>query len=184
MNVFVLNPGRTGSMTFIKACKHLSNYTSGHETARNTPSHERYNLQYPSNHIEADNRLMWFLGSINKMYGNDAYYVKLWRDQKQIVNSFLKRKKLNQGIIKAFSVGIMQQKQMKISQKGYHWAVNHYVNTINDNIDFFLKDKSNFVKIDINNPIENFEKFWYEIEGIGNLDIALLEFDIKYNSSK
>lgn len=183
MNIFILNPGRTGSMTFIKACAHLTNYTCGHETARNTPDYQRYNLQYPSNHIEADNRLTWFLSSIDKIYGENTYYVKLWRNHDQLVNSYMKRKNLNQGIINAFAVGIMQQKQRKISKEGYYWAVSHYINTLNCNIDYFLKDKTKTITIDINNPKSNFEKFWNDIGGEGDIDLALKEFDNRYNSS-
>jgi len=32
MNVFVLNTGRCGSTTFSKACQHVSNFTSQHES--------------------------------------------------------------------------------------------------------------------------------------------------------
>ncbi len=63
MNVFVLGTGRCGTTTFMKACRHVTNCTSGHETRVNHVGPER--LSYPSNHIEADNRLSWFLGRLD-----------------------------------------------------------------------------------------------------------------------
>lgn len=55
MNVFVLNSGRCGSTTFIAACRHITNYSSGHESRATLIGEER--LAYPTQHIEADNRL-------------------------------------------------------------------------------------------------------------------------------
>lgn len=65
MNIFVLCTGRSGSKTFIKACNHITNYTCGHESrAKRAKLESRLNLDYPPNHIEADNRLSWFLGRL------------------------------------------------------------------------------------------------------------------------
>jgi hypothetical protein len=57
VNVFVLGRGRCGSTTFIRAYKHISNFTSGHETRARLLGEAR--LNYPDHHIEADNRLSW-----------------------------------------------------------------------------------------------------------------------------
>ena len=118
------------------------------------------------------------------MYGDDAFYLKLTRNKEKIVNSYLKRKSLNQGILPAFAINIFQQKKWSVSSAGYEWAANHYVNTVYDNIDFFLKNKSNFMELDIDSPMESFTKFWQKIEAKGNIENALKEFDKKYNSSK
>lgn len=60
MNVFVLCTGRCGSMTFAEACSHAVNYTTGHESGR----HRRYDLKYPADHIEVDNRFPQFWETI------------------------------------------------------------------------------------------------------------------------
>lgn len=65
MNVFVLTTGRSGSTTFYKACRHISNYTCGHESNWSLIGKER--LNYPENHIEVDNHLVWMLGWIRGM---------------------------------------------------------------------------------------------------------------------
>jgi len=183
-NIFILSAGRCGSMTFIRACKHITNYSSEHESGRLLESHKKYNLIYPEYHIESDNRLTWFLGSIHKLYGIDAFYIKLTRDKDKIINSYLKRKSLNQGIIPAFAINIFQQNKWKVSKDGYKWAVEHYVNTVYDNIDYFLKDKHYKMELDIDNPINNYKLFWNEIHADGDMQLALNEFSKSYNSTK
>src|SRR5664279_6422416 len=79
MNVFVLTTGRAGSESFIAACKHLTNYTAGHESQVSRLGPDR--IQYPDRHIEADNRLAWFLGRLEERYGDEAFYVHLVRDR-------------------------------------------------------------------------------------------------------
>ena len=74
MNVFILCTGRCGSMSISRACKELDNYTSGHETRITKLGDERIN--FPENHIEADNRLAWFLGRLDEKYGN---VIGIWR---------------------------------------------------------------------------------------------------------
>lgn len=75
MNIFVLNTGRCGSTTLIKACRHITNYSEAHESRCAMLGRER--LNYPPNHIEADKRLVWLLGRLDKEYGDDALYVHL-----------------------------------------------------------------------------------------------------------
>lgn len=183
MNIFVLSPGRSGSMTFARACSHITNFTSAHESATKELSHERYTLKYPDNHIEIDNRLCWFIGTLDKLYGDDAYYVKLNRDRQKLINSFSKRVKLKSGIIRAFAVGIMQQKPMSIPSVGYKWAINNYLTTIDNNIDLLLKHKTNVSYINIDNALDEFIDFWDNIRAEGNLNTALGEFKIIYNKS-
>ena len=51
-NVFVLCTGRCGSTSFERACRHATNWTSGHETRSHLLGADR--LAYPDRHIEAD----------------------------------------------------------------------------------------------------------------------------------
>jgi hypothetical protein len=64
VNVFVLNTGRCGSVTFIEACRHIRNYSAAHESRATLIGEQR--LAYAANHIETDNRLCWFLGRLDK----------------------------------------------------------------------------------------------------------------------
>ena len=81
MNIFILNTGRCGSTTFIRACQHISNFTATHESRSGLIGEER--LNYPDNHIEADNRLSWFLGRLDRKYGDNAFYLHMSRDRSQ-----------------------------------------------------------------------------------------------------
>lgn len=71
MNVFVLCTGRCGSTTFIESARHISNYSAGHETRTYLTGAARFD--YPQSHIEADNRLSWLLGRLNKTFGGGRF---------------------------------------------------------------------------------------------------------------
>ena len=107
MNVFILNSGRCGSTTFIKACQHITNYSSAHESLSTETGPLRFN--YPPNHIEADNRLSWLLGRLDKVYGDRAFYVHLKRNPEDTIRSFSRR--IDFGILKAFEQGILMHEQ-------------------------------------------------------------------------
>jgi len=152
MNVFVLNTGRVGSITFFKACTRITNYTAAHESRARILGKDR--LDYPDNHIEVDNRLSWFLGRLDDKYGDDAYYVHLLRNDEKVINSFAKRHK--SGIL-------------SIYRKGIHWNLQNdptkfelaedYCFTVNSNIRHFLKDKSNKMEIYLETVKEQFPTF-------------------------
>ncbi|TNF34848.1 MAG: hypothetical protein EP315_06710, partial [Gammaproteobacteria bacterium] len=103
MNIFILNTGRCGSMSFIQACQHITNYSSAHESRCHLIGDER--LNYPARHIEADNRLSWFLGRLDQVYGNSAFYVHLSRAKPATVASFARRGDF--GIMQAYREGIL-----------------------------------------------------------------------------
>jgi hypothetical protein len=63
-NIFLLCTGRCGSSTFIKAASHIINYSAGHETQTQHLGQKRFD--YANHHIEADNRLSWLLGRLEK----------------------------------------------------------------------------------------------------------------------
>jgi len=90
MRVFVVGTGRCGTRTFAMACKHITNFTSAHE------SHARKfigNLDYPDNHIEVDGHLSFGLPLLVQKYppGPDTFYVHLLRERESCVASFSRR---------------------------------------------------------------------------------------------
>lgn len=175
MNIFVLNTGRCGSMTFIKACQHISNFSSGHESRCGLLGVARFN--YPENHIEADNRLSWFLGRLDKHYGSNAVYVHLKRNNKDTAKSFVKR--YASGIIKAYRNSIL----LGLPDKTSPMSVSlDYCDTVNSNIELFLKDKSKKMEFSLENAKQDFRRFWELVDAEGDIDAALLEFDIFYNA--
>lgn len=175
MNVFVLTPGRAGSTTFAKACKHIANFSSAHESKVKNLGSERIN--FDPNHIEVDNRLCWFLGRLDKKYGNDAFYVYLIRNKKEVAKSYSKRWFQPISIMRAYQQDIL-------FRRDYDFEIcKDYVNTIEENVQLFLKDKSKKLTVNLENIKEDFIIFWNEIKAEGNLEAALLEFDKNYNSS-
>jgi hypothetical protein len=173
-NIFVLCTGRCGSTTFIEASKHIKNYSAGHESRSKLLGSERFN--YPNSHIEADNRLSWFLGRLDEIYGDTALYVHLSRDIEATAQSFAKR---NKGIMAAYSAGIL----MGAKEQNAYEIAKDYINTVNKNIEFFLFNKKNKMCFSLENANQDFAKFCELIDAEVNLEFALKEFLIKYNAS-
>jgi hypothetical protein len=175
MNVFILNTGRCGSTTFIKACQHISNYSAAHESRIRLTGSTR--LDYPNNHIEADNRLSWFLGRLDQRYGDNAIYIHLQREHDSTVESFSKRSSF--GIMKAYREGIYLDKEAQ-SSKPYE---DDYINTVNANIELFLKDKTHKMIFHLQQARQDFRQFWQLVDAEGDIESALLEWDVNYNHS-
>lgn len=176
MNIFILNTGRCGSTTFIKACQHISNYTSAHESRCSLSGKTRFD--YPEIHIEADNRLSWFLGRLDKYYGNKAFYVHLKRNNNDTAKSFAKR--YSSGIINAYSKDMLIGLPVNSSPMSVSLD---YCDTVNSNIELFLKDKTKKMDFYLENAKQDFKEFWNLIGAKGDIDAALLEFDSSYNAS-
>jgi len=176
MNVFILNTGRCGSSTFIRACQHITNYTAGHETRAGLAGEQR--LLYPPDHIEADNRLSWFLGRLDEEYANDAFYVHLTRDVSDTVKSFSRREEF--GIMKAYRDGILLN--VKQSYTAAELALD-YIHTVDANIRSFLKDKTETMDFCLATAKDDFVTFWNAVAAEGDLEKAINEWDVCYNSS-
>jgi len=175
MNIFILNTGRCGSTTFIKACQHITNYTSTHESLSTCTGKLR--LSYPINHIEADNRLSWFLGRLDEKHPG-AFYVHLTRNPRDTIKSFSKRE--NFGIIKAYKEGILLGGE---DNQSSHDIAADYIHTVESNINYFLKDKTDKMYFKLETAVDDFKVFWKTISAEGNLNAALAEWSINYNKS-
>ena len=175
MNVFILNAGRCGSTTFIQACQHISNYTALHESRVTLTGEQR--LAYPSNHIEADNRLSWLLGRLDRQYGNDAFYVHLSRETLASANSFIHRQHF--GIMQAYREGILLGGQRQTA----HDIALDYLDTVESNIALFLQDKTHKMLFQLETAVADFTHFWQEIGAQGDLQKALAEWSTRYNAS-
>ncbi|MES9944070.1 MAG: hypothetical protein ABW080_03815 [Candidatus Thiodiazotropha sp.] len=175
MNIFILNAGRCGSTTFIQACKHISNFSAAHESRSTLTGQQR--LSYPGNHIEADNRLCWLLGRLEREYGSDAYYVHLTRDREASVESFVKRKDF--GIMQAYREGILMGGRRQSPEE----IAGDYLDTVECNISLFLKDKDHTMSFNLENAARDFVGFWQWIGARGELEQALEEWQVRYNAS-
>ena len=178
MNIFILNTGRCGSTTFIQACRHIRNFSAAHESRVSRIGAER--LAYPLRHIEADNRLSWFLGRLDRDYGDAAWYVHLSRDRAATAESFRRRGELDVGIMKAYREGILlggeaQQDPMALALD--------YIDTVESNIALFLRDKTHTLEFALENAKADFARFWDWIGAEGDRQQALTEWDTRHNAS-
>jgi len=176
MNIFILNSGRCGSTTFIKACSHITNYSSAHESLAQKIGAAR--LAYPENHIEADNRLSWILGRLDQTYGNNALYIHLHRNRDDAAASFARRE--SYGIMKAYREGILLEGEPQ--QNATEIALD-YLDTIESNIELFLQDKRHKMGFRLESAKDDFTTFWDRIGAKGDLHTALAEWDTSYNAS-
>lgn len=176
-HVFVLGTGRCGTSTFTHACEHISNFTVGHETRIKEIGPTRF--AYPEHHIEADNKLSWFLGELGTRYGDDAHYVHLRRDPDATARSFLRR--WGSGVIGGFAGGIVpggpwnQDERLSICR--------FYVDTVNHNIEAFLSERQHCLRIDLETLPTGFARFWEWIGAEGDLSRAVATCHGVHNSS-
>lgn len=179
MNVFVLGTGRCGSMTFERACHHIGNYSSAHESRIGMLGAER--LAYPPDHIESDNRLAWFLGRLDLQYPREVFYVHLQRDRLAVARSYATR--LEPGLIMAaWAHGIHLGLPDDIRPRALEIALD-YVDTVTANIERFLAGRANSMAFQIERAQEDFPRFWARIGAQGDFAAALAEFDVTYNAA-
>ncbi len=183
-NVFVLCTGRCGSVTFIKACSHATNYSSGHETRTNRLGPDR--VLFPANHIEADNRLAWYLGRMHQLQDHrQTLYVHLKRNRDATARSMAKRVREG-GLLHAFAFGIMQEYPWHPSRMNSYTPLDiayGLFDTVTENIGLFLEGKPFTLELQLEEIKTAWPRFWQEIEAAGDFEASLCEWDTKYNAS-
>ena len=182
MRVFILAPERSGTTTFYKACKHITNYVTSHETNQNSLA-KHLNMTYPDNHIEIDNRLVFNLGYLDRFYG-DSVFVVLYRPIYKNIYSLMKRFHDRGSIVEGYMDNIIGVRPELASEKEKHQAAWCYTVSTRNNIRLFLKGKKDIFTILIEDPEVNFIKFWKFIGAEGDLQAALNEFRVKHNNSE
>ena len=151
MRVFVLCTGRSGSTTFIKACRHIENFTSAHESSAGTVGPEK--LNFPDCHIEADNHLVWFSGLLEKrLQPDETLYIHLKRDLALVANSYIERWDFptREMSIRAFAYGQLQRRTRWPKSKRLEVA-QFFVKTVNGNIEAFLERQERTLTIELSN---------------------------------
>lgn len=179
-HVFVLCTGRCGSTTFIEACHHATNFTAGHETRRRLVGAER--LAYAPGHIEADNRLSWYLGRLEETFGDRAFCVHLTRDPEKVARSHYLR--WNTGIIGAYQHGIPLSRRSPRGEEARMAVCRDYVHTVTANITAFLANKSQVAHVRLEQAQSDFADFWDRIGAEGDRAAALAEWSRPHNASR
>lgn len=157
MRVFVLTAGRTASQTVALASEHLDGMTAAHESRRRMLENR---LDYPDNHVEVDNRLAWFLGSLERLYSDEeTFYVFLRRDPERVAASYIKRWHITVSIVRAFYHGILMCRNKKPTEADKMASARLFVQTVEDNINAFLRHRSNYAIVDTENLEADFQIF-------------------------
>lgn len=177
MRVFVLGTGRCGTTTFVRACEHLTNFTAGHETRTRLINADRF--RYPDDHLEADNRLTWFLGELGDRFP-DARYVHLRRDPDQVTESFLNRWRPT-SIIETFGTSIVQRPAGWPVGKRRDVA-RFYIDTVTTNVEAFLRGRD-AMTMWLHEADTAFPKFLNWIDAQGDLTAARAEWRVQHNKS-
>jgi hypothetical protein len=182
VRAFVLSTGRCGSTTFARACDHLSNYTSGHETRYRLVGPDRY--AYPDQHIEVDNRLSWMLGGLSARFDPDqTVYVHLHRDPELVAESYLARwdSTFKAGIIRAFGRGIIARAKQWPEEERLD-VCRFYVQTVDDNIRAFLATQRYTMDFPLDEASKAFPRFLQLVGASGDLEAAQSEFSVRHNA--
>jgi hypothetical protein len=176
VNVFILNAGRSGSKTFARACEHITNYTSAHESRSGLLGEAHFN--YPENHIESDNRLSWLLGRLDRRFGDRAFYVHLTRDVTPVAASWAKRSYT--GMMNAYRYAVLWHCPKDATP--IEVALD-YCDTVEQNIRLFLRDKKNRMEFRLEEGRADFPEFWRRIGAEGDFAAALAEFEVRHNAA-
>ena len=204
MQVFVLSTGRCGSLTTARAFRHATNYTSGHETRTSLVGPARF--EYPDQHIESDNRLCWFLGTMQERFP-DAFYVHLVRDPEQVSESHAAKWVARDRVHQPFAWDLRRPRttwrrlQRRLerpadapltlarafglgiarNREGPTVNARFMVETVTANIGAFLRDK-HWLPLRLERSAVDFPPIWDRIGAIGDLEDALAEFDVRHNA--
>lgn len=178
--VFVLCTGRCGSTTFVRACEHMTNYTAAHESRCHLTGPER--MAYPPRHIEADNRLTWLFGRLERDWGDRARYVHLVRDPEATARSYARR--ADRGIIMAYRTEILMRALRRNARATTLDFCRDYVDTVTENIQLFLRDKTATMTVRLEDAEADFDRFWEWVGAAGDAAAARAEWRVRHNASE
>lgn len=182
MKVIVLCSGRSGSTTLYRACQFIDDFTVGHESRVELLGAERFD--FPDQHIEIDNRLIWQLGNLGQHIGDQAMYVHLIRERSAVKQSFINRLYQPKSIFYSYCESIKKSTPEKLCANEIALLSDDFLDNIDANIRYFLKDKTHQMEFHIENYHQDFASFWKFINATGDYEKALAEWSNKHNSSK
>lgn len=168
MRIFVTGTGRCGSVSFYKACEHLTNYTCGNETRCGM-------LEYPDRHIEINPQLRVCLSQLIDKYPQ-SLFVHVIRERKSCIESLAA---LNHGIVmKAYEVlypTVVENATPLIIAKRFYDCENAIIASQ-------LAQASNKLNFRLEAAKIDFTHFWKRISGEGNLEAAIESWDHPTNT--
>lgn len=179
--VFVLCTGRCGSTTLAKACAHITNFSSGHETRTHLIGAGR--LDYPANHIEIDNRLSFFLGRLEARFGDAPHFVHLTRDRAAVARSFAARADKPLGLFRSYRDSLLLNLPKHAPQTPDLEVAGDLVDMMTENITQFLRGRPRVMTMRLETIDADFPRFWDWIGAEGDLEAAKAEWGQRYNAT-
>ena len=167
MRVFVTGTGRCGTKTFSMACRHIRNFTSGHETHAGRVG----DLGYPDGHIEVDPHLVHVLPLLLEKHP-EARWVHLIREREATISSLAKRPSLDRYASFCFQAHQWPGRRLV--------AAVFYANTV-ALLRRLLPEGS--LVIQLEGAAEQWRTFWDWIGAEGDFEASAAEWGRRYNAS-
>ncbi|MEP2735219.1 MAG: hypothetical protein ABJP34_02890 [Erythrobacter sp.] len=177
MKVAVLTAGRAGSMSLYQACRHIRNFSAGHDSKEGELAAQR--AQIADGHIEIDTRFAWMLGQLEERNPQGLHYVFLTRDTAGIAASYNRRWTNRKGVMRGYCETILQRDKPVEDMA----VARDMVETVEANIRSFLSGKPHSV-IRLENWEKDLPKFFTDIGAEADTDAAFAAFAERHNASK
>ncbi len=188
MNVFAIGTGRSGTKTFYEACKHITNFTVGHETKVSDTSPDR--IFFPDRHIEVDHRLNFFKGRLVYAY-DPAYmhFVHVFRNSIDVEASWAKRIKDKHSMVNTWPNAAFYKPGLMTDAA----KASLYVRATLADIEVFMsgygarygRHLTHEIPIDQPDAAEaGFSRFWRLIGAQGDMVAALNTLKERHNASR
>lgn len=177
MNVFVVGTGRCGTVTFTRACQHMTNYSAAHEQRKGLQLLE---FDYPPNHIAVDPHLSWVLALLIDAHP-DAFYVHLTRNRAAAANSFFRRGRAQTRGIAPIMNSALHMNCYGLSDDEYLAVCGAFHDVVNAMVRRQLRGTRHWT-LSIDEPRVKFEQFWDMIGAEGDRGAALAEFKVRHNA--
>lgn len=168
MRVFVVGTGRCGTSTFYQACRHIENYTAGHETAARTWTI----YPYPDKHIEVAGHLSMLMGRVIYAYPG-SFWVHLIRRKEACVRSLASQSQAPLDSFARHWFQVFQLDPLKAAI-GFYDCVNANIRTMLNGVEH-MTIQTEWAK-------DKWSEFWERIGAEGDYDASVAEWDRKYNA--
>ena len=179
MRVFVTGTGRCGSVTFSRACRHITNYTGGHETHTNKRFAKKrigdiLNLEYPDNHIEVSPQMAIQIPLLRDKYP-DAKWVHLIRtDRDACARSLCARSDM----VAFATYNFLNENPDPVAVS---YAVYDTMRAIVDASLAIASHHDQAIRMHLETIKTEWDLFWSWIGAEGDFDASLAEWDRRYN---
>jgi hypothetical protein len=177
MKVAVLTAGRAGSMSLYKACQHVRNYSTGHDSKEGLLAAQR--VVIADSHIEIDTRFAWMLGPLHEVNGDSIHFVFLTRNLDASAASFNRRWAGSKGIIRGYCESILQR-----DKPAEDLAIaRDLVTTVEANIRTFLETRKHSI-IRLEDWRTDLAAFFADIGAEVDFEAAAASFAERHNASR